>query len=100
MSAMRTRFPVTAGVLLAAVCLAAIAAAQTAWTRTCGGPDPDEGSSVQQTTDGGYVVAGHTGVNVYLIRTDAQGDTLTCQPYSAGWPSPEPGRKSTESRSP
>jgi hypothetical protein len=55
------------------------------WTRTYGGPDQDWGTSVQQTTDGGYVIAGATysfGVgspyscNVYLIKTNASGDTL------------------------
>jgi hypothetical protein len=53
----------------------------TFWTRTYGGTDRDYGHSVQQTTDGGYIVAGRTfsfGAyrgDVYLVKTDAYGDT-------------------------
>ncbi|MEP7169531.1 MAG: T9SS type A sorting domain-containing protein, partial [Bacteroidota bacterium] len=53
------------------------------WSRTYGGTDPDVAYSVQQTTDGGYIIAGQTGFangpvgeDVYLIKTDANGDTL------------------------
>jgi uncharacterized delta-60 repeat protein len=52
------------------------------WTKTYGGTDGDEGHSVAQTSDGGYIVAGSTssygaGFNdVYLIRTDSNGDIL------------------------
>jgi hypothetical protein len=57
------------------------------WTRTYGGSDHDEGYSVQQTTDGGYVIAGYTcsygsgNADVYLIKTDASGDTLWTRTY-------------------
>jgi len=49
--------------------------------RTYGGSDEDCGSSVSQTVDGGYVVAGYTGsfgpsFDVYLVKTDASGDTI------------------------
>jgi hypothetical protein len=55
--------------------------------RTYGGPDADFGYSAQQTADGGYVVAGYTwsfgagGEDVYLIKTDANGDTLWTRTY-------------------
>jgi hypothetical protein len=55
---------------------------QQRWTRTYGGTNDDVGRSVQQTTDGGYIIAGVTwsfGVgndDVYLIKTNASGDTL------------------------
>jgi hypothetical protein len=62
----------------------------TLWTRTYGGTRADEGNSVRQTSDGGYIVAGYTcsfgtgtpdSDNVYLIKTDAQGDTLWTRTY-------------------
>jgi hypothetical protein len=52
------------------------------WTKTFGGPGYDISYSVQQTTDGGYVIAGSTksfgagNEDVYLIKTNTNGDTL------------------------
>ena len=62
----------------------------TLWTRTYGGNDYDEGYSVQQTDDGGYIVVGSTksfGANeddVYLIKTDSYGDTIWTHTYGTG----------------
>ena len=74
-------------VLLSAVCLASIASAQTDWQKTYGGAYNDRGVSVEQTTDGGYMVAGVTmsfgraSENAYLVKSDAQGDTLWTRTY-------------------
>jgi len=51
------------------------------WAKTYGGSSTDYGYSVRQTTDGGYIIAGHTqsfgtAGDVYLIRTDPNGDPL------------------------
>jgi hypothetical protein len=59
----------------------------TLWTRTYGGTADDEGESVQQTSDGGYIIAGWTrsfgagSADVYLIKTDPLGDTLWTKTY-------------------
>jgi len=82
MSAMRRPLLAVACPLLSVVCLSSIAFAQTNWQRTYGGQNGEAGYSVQQTSDGGYIVGGYTssygagGRDVYLIKTNAQGDTL------------------------
>ncbi len=59
----------------------------TLWTRTYGGSDGEEGMDVQQTSDGGYIFVGigrsfgHGGPDAYLIKTDANGDTLWTRSY-------------------
>jgi len=51
----------------------------TIWTRAFGGSRDDMGWSVQQTRDGGYIIAGSTesfgagGSDLWLLRTDAEG---------------------------
>ena len=55
------------------------ASGNKAWDKAFGGPNIDMGSSVQQTSDGGYIVAGLTcsygggDEDAWLIKTDASG---------------------------
>jgi len=51
------------------------------WTGTFGNKERDVGYSVDQTTDGGYIICGMLGTTansgqIYLIRTDSLGDSL------------------------
>jgi hypothetical protein len=52
------------------------------WSRTYGGSGKDEGLSVCQATDGGYIIAGQTDSfgqgndDVYLVKADAKGDSV------------------------
>ena len=83
-------------VVLCALFFASFGQAQQAWTRTCGGTGSDGANSVQQTSDGGYIIAGYTGsfgagdTDVYLVKTNASGDTLWTRTYGGtsfdeGW---------------
>ena len=59
----------------------------TQWQRTFGGINVDQSFSVKQTRDSGLVVAGYTnsfghgGYDMYVIRTDRNGDTLWTKTY-------------------
>ncbi len=59
----------------------------TLWTRTYGGSLNDATWSIELTPDDGFVMAGetasygHGGTDVYLVRTDADGDTLWTRTY-------------------
>jgi hypothetical protein len=52
------------------------------WAKTYGGMQGESGSEVKQTSDDGYIIVGTTnsfgagGSDVWLIKTDASGDTL------------------------
>ena len=52
------------------------------WSRVFGGSQYDEARHIQQTSDGGYIISGTTksygfgGSDIWLIRTNSQGDSL------------------------
>jgi hypothetical protein len=54
----------------------------TLWTRTYGGSSDESGESISITDDGGFYLTGHTESfgtgkkDVYVVKTDAAGDTL------------------------
>ncbi|MCD6366423.1 MAG: T9SS type A sorting domain-containing protein [Bacteroidales bacterium] len=69
------------------------AAGDTLWTKCYGGTDDDRAWAIQQTTDGGFVVAGysqstdgdvsgnHGSSDFWILRLDAAGDTLWTKCY-------------------
>jgi uncharacterized delta-60 repeat protein/uncharacterized repeat protein (TIGR01451 family) len=63
------------------------AAGNQAWQAVFGGPGMDEARAVQQTADGGYIIAGDTssfgagGIDIYLIKADSAGNCVWTQTY-------------------
>jgi len=60
---------------------------RTLWTKVLGGRGWDEANALIETTDGGLMIVGATSSHgagdrdVYLVRTDAAGDTLWTRTY-------------------
>jgi hypothetical protein len=60
------------------------------WVKAFGGTAEDGASSVQQTSDGGYILAGYTNsfgagdYDVFLIKTDASGNVQWTKTYGGG----------------
>jgi hypothetical protein len=54
----------------------------TLWTKTYGGSDYEGAESVRETADGGFIITGATAsfgagyLDIYLLKTNAQGDSL------------------------
>lgn len=63
---------------------------QEIWSKTFGGEGPERGDAVSATSDGGFVLVGATGSfgagnrDVYLIKTDAEGNELWSKTYGYG----------------
>jgi hypothetical protein len=61
------------------------------WSRTYGGAGTDNGWSVTETEDGGFAVAGFTdsqgagGMDVWLLRTDSEGNLLWDRTFGGEW---------------
>lgn len=59
----------------------------TVWVKTYGGSGYDFGSAICPTNDGGYAICGFTnsfgsgGSDIWLLKTDANGDTLWTKTY-------------------
>ncbi len=74
-----------------ALLLAAVAAfaqpPDSLWSRTYGGGDADRCLAIQQTRDGGYVLAGETWsygageLDAYLVKTNVDGDSVWSHAY-------------------
>ena len=63
------------GTFVSVGCIRGITAPEEEWNRTFGGSFYDEGYSVQQTTDSGYILAGRTSsfgagsADAWLVKT-------------------------------
>src|SRR3989339_456058 len=62
----------------------------TLWTRTYGGDSDDYARSIKETPDSGFVLAGYTysfgdSGDMYLVRTDKNGDTLWTKTFGTSY---------------
>jgi uncharacterized delta-60 repeat protein len=63
------------------------ASGDVVWQKTYGGRDYEEAYSIQQTTDGGYIVSGRTGsfgaghADIWVLKLNASGDVVWQKTY-------------------
>jgi Secretion system C-terminal sorting domain len=61
------------------------------WDKTYGGDEMDRAFTAMQTSDGGYILGGFTAsfnveyFDFYLVKTDADGDTIWTKTYGGLW---------------
>ncbi len=73
--------------LILSISVIAITSYSQTWTKTFGGLNDDDGYTVHQTFDGGYVIIGQTkpvnalNADLWLIKTNSNGDTLWTKTY-------------------
>jgi len=74
-------------IMLIALTFANLAVAQTTFQKIIGGTNDDLANAVQQTSDGGYIIAGETNSygtgnrDVYLVKLDSLGNTVYSKTY-------------------
>jgi|GEM_PF-1187348 len=72
------------------------ASGDSLWSKTYGGSDYDYAYGIKSTSDGGYIIVGYTssfgagGTDVWLLKTNADGDSLWSHTY--GGPNSDYGR--------
>jgi hypothetical protein len=67
-----------------------VASGNVSWQKTYGGADDDDARSIQQTSDGGFVVAGYAesfgagGYDFWILKLDASGNVTWQKTYGGG----------------
>ena len=88
---LRMTFGIMFGVFIAFICAYA-QAPDTLWTKTYGEWNNEEPHGICQTADSGYIVVGITNSigagdwDIYLIKTNPDGDTMWTQTYGGSYP--------------
>jgi hypothetical protein len=64
-------------------------AGNVVWTKAIGGSDKDEAGSIIQSSDGGYIVAGHTrsfglGGDIFVMKLDSSGNVVWAKTIGSG----------------
>ena len=84
----KTFLTITVFLIANLLLVSCVFASSEMWSQTYGGPEYDVASSLVETSDGGFLLAGYTDdefgfySDVLLVKTDAQGNTNWEQVYS------------------